>query len=76
MYVYIAIIDSLRQQFYPRKRQAGRDRKISDNQRKGFSFPMCEKNLYLPVLIKNPCFQGNRDNIADLLSFHSLIGTL
>ena len=33
--LYIAMIDTLRQQFYPRMRQAGRDRKISDSHRKG-----------------------------------------
>ena len=41
----IAMIDSLRQQFYPRTRQAGRDRKISDSHRKGYSCPMCENGL-------------------------------
>ena len=30
----IALMDSLRQQFYPRMRQEGRDRKISDSHRK------------------------------------------
>ena len=42
--LYIAMIDSLRQQFYPRMRQAGRDRKICDRHRKGYSCPMCEKS--------------------------------
>ena len=37
--LYIALIDSFRQQFYPRMRQAGRERKISDSH----PFPMCEK---------------------------------
>ena len=41
--LYIAVIDSLRQQFYPKMRQAGRDRKISDRHRKGYYCPMCEK---------------------------------
>ena len=41
--LYIAMTDSLRQQFYPRMRQAGRERKISDSHRKGYSFPMHEK---------------------------------
>ena len=41
--LYIAMIDSLRQQFYVRMRQAGRERKISDRHRKGYSFPMYEK---------------------------------
>ena len=41
--LYIAMIDSLRQQFYPRMRQAGQERKISDSHRKGYSFPMCKK---------------------------------
>ena len=41
--LYIAMIDSLRQQFYPRMRQAGRERKISDSHRKEYSFPMHEK---------------------------------
>ena len=40
--LYIAMIDSLRQQFYPRMRQAGRGSKISDSHRKGYSCPMCE----------------------------------
>ena len=37
---HIAMMDSLRQQFYSRMRQAGRDRNISDvnNHRKGYSF--------------------------------------
>ena len=34
------MMDSLRLQFYP-MRQAGRDRKISDSHRKGYSCPMC-----------------------------------
>ena len=38
--LYIAMIDSLRQQFYPRMRQAGGERKSSE---KGYSFSMCEK---------------------------------
>ena len=42
---HIAIMDSLRQQFYPRMRQADRDRKISDSHRKGYSCPMCENGL-------------------------------
>ena len=33
------------QQFYPRMKQAGRDRKISDRHRKGCSCPMCESGL-------------------------------
>ena len=41
-HLYIAMMDSLRLQFYPRMRLAGRDRKISDSQRKGYSCPMCE----------------------------------
>ena len=41
--LYIPMIDSLRQQFYPRMRQAGRERKISDSHRKGYSFPLFEK---------------------------------
>ena len=41
-HLYIAMMDSLRQQFYPRMRQTGRDRKISDIHRKGVSCPMCE----------------------------------
>ena len=42
--LYIAMIDSLRQQFYPRIRQACRDNKISDSHRKRYSCPMnvCE----------------------------------
>ena len=44
-FLYIAMIDSLRQQFYPRMRQAGQDRKISDSHRKGYSCPMCENDL-------------------------------
>ena len=34
-HLYIAMMGSLRQQFYPRMRQAGRDRKIFDSHRKG-----------------------------------------
>ena len=41
-HLYIAMMDSLRQQFYPRMRQLGLDRKISDSHRKGYSCPMCE----------------------------------
>ena len=41
--IYIAMIDSLRQLFYPRMRQAGRDRKISDSHRKDSSCPMFKK---------------------------------
>ena len=41
--LYIAMIDSLRQKFYPRMRKADRERKISDSHRKGYSFPFCEK---------------------------------
>ena len=44
-YLYIAMMDSLRLQFYPRMRQAGRDRKLSDSHRKGYSCPMCENGL-------------------------------
>ena len=43
LYIYIAMTDSLGQQFYPRMRHAGREKKISDSHRKGYSFPMCEK---------------------------------
>ena len=43
--VHIAMMDSLRQKFYPRMRQAGRDRKISDSHRKGYSCPMCGNGL-------------------------------
>ena len=42
---HIAMMDSLRKQFYPRMRQEGRDRKISDGHRKGYSCPMCGKGL-------------------------------
>ena len=42
---HIAMMDSLRQQFYPRMRQAGQDRKISDSHRKGYSCSMCENGL-------------------------------
>ena len=41
----MAMMDRLRQQFYPRMRQAGRDRKISDSHRNGNSYPMCENGL-------------------------------
>ena len=37
--LYIAMMESLRQQFYPRMRQAGRDRKISDSYRKDVLAP-------------------------------------
>ena len=39
------MMDSSRQQFYPRMRQAGRDIKITDSQIKGYSCPMCENDL-------------------------------
>ena len=39
---YTAMTDSLRQQFYPKLRQAGQDRKISNSHRK--SCPICEKS--------------------------------
>ena len=42
----IAMIGCLRQQFYPTTRQAGRDRKLSDGHRQGYSCPMCEKKIY------------------------------
>ena len=42
-YLYRAIMDSLRQQFYPRMRQAGRDRKISDSHGMN-NFVPCVKN--------------------------------
>ena len=40
---HIAMMDNLRQQFYPRMRQAGRDRKISDgnSHRKRYFFLVC-----------------------------------
>ena len=41
------MIDSLRQQSYFRMRQAGQDRKISASHRKGYSCPMCEKEVYI-----------------------------
>ena len=45
-HLFIAIMDSLRRrQFYPRMRQAGRDKKISDRHRKGYSCPMYENGL-------------------------------
>ena len=44
--LYIAMIDNLRQQFYPRMIQAGRDSKISDSHRKGYSCPVCKKQWY------------------------------
>ena len=47
---HIAMMDSLRQQFYCRMRQAGRDRKISDSHRKGYSCPMCENGLSHDVI--------------------------
>ena len=43
MTLFKAMMDSLRQQFYPRMKQAGRD--ISDSHRKGYSCPMCENGL-------------------------------
>ena len=44
--LYIVMVDSLRQQFYPRMRQAGRDRNILDSHRKaGYFCPMCEKTV-------------------------------
>ena len=42
---HIAMMDSLRQQFYLRMRQAGRDKKFSDSHRKGYSCPMCGNGL-------------------------------
>ena len=52
--LYIAMIDSLRQQFYPRMRQSGRERKISDSHKKGYSFPMHEsvQQLYYKTAIR------------------------
>ena len=55
--LYIVMIDSLRQRFYPRMRQAGRERKISDSHRKGYSFLMHEKyqgvqQLYCKTVIR------------------------
>ena len=55
--LYIAMIDSLRQQVYPKMRQTGRERKISDSQRKGYSFPIHEKyqgvqQLYYKTVIR------------------------
>ena len=41
--LYIVMFDSLRQQFYPRMRPAGLERKITDSHRKGYSFPMHKK---------------------------------
>ena len=41
--LYIAVTDSLRQQFYSKMSQVGRERKISDSHRKGYHFPMYEK---------------------------------
>ena len=41
--LYIAMIDNLRQQFYPRMRQACRDRTIFDSHRKGFLDPCVKK---------------------------------
>ena len=54
--LYKAMIDSLRQQLYPRTRQAGQDRKISDSHRKGFSCSMCEKtiSLYMEIFLSWP----------------------
>ena len=45
--LYLAMIGSLRQQFYPRMRQAGRDRNISDSHRKAYSCPMCDYDSFL-----------------------------
>ena len=42
---HIAIVDSLRQQFYARMRLAGRDRNVSDSHRKGYFCPMCGNGL-------------------------------
>ena len=42
---HIAMMDSFRHQFYPRMRQAGRDRKTSDSHRKGYSCPMYANGL-------------------------------
>ena len=65
---HVAMMDSLRQQFYPRMRQAGRDRKISDSHRKGYSCPMCDDvvtdqdfHWRCPL----PC-SNNRNNIKKL----------
>ena len=38
-HLYIEMMASLRQQLYPKMRQAGRDRKISDSHRKGCFCP-------------------------------------
>ena len=45
-HLYIAMMDSLRQQFFPRMRQAGRDRKISDRHKKGYFCPTCENGRF------------------------------
>ena len=42
---HIAMMGFFRQQFYPRLRQADRDRKISDSHRKEYSCPVCENGL-------------------------------
>ena len=42
---HITMMGILRQQFYPRMRQAGQDRKISDSHKKWFSCPMCDNGL-------------------------------
>ena len=43
--LYIAMIDSLRQQFYPRMRQ-GRDRKTSDSIERDILVPCARKHIY------------------------------
>ena len=42
---HITMMDSLRQLFYPRMRQAGRETKFSDNHKKEYSCPMCDSGL-------------------------------
>ena len=44
--LYITMIDSLRQQFCPRMRQAGRDRKSQTAIERGYFCPMYEKDTY------------------------------
>ena len=55
------MIDSLRQQFSPRMRQAGRDRKISDSYKMGYSCSMCEE-MFVSVFAFSP--SNNITNIG------------
>ena len=73
------MMDSLRQQFYPRMRQEGRDRKVSDSHRKGYYCPICENGLITDDVITDQDFHqqcplsrsNNRNNTYSNPAFSS-----